>query len=140
MPGETKIFAISIGDAAQGEGVSDGVHFSFQEVPPPKDAPLQTEAEDLGLVKGLRVEESRHGQWRCCECSAMQPSGSLQVWVPDGVRKRDPDWSVTEACRVNAWNGSHSAWCVRCAPKAQKKRMSETENSASLPWWKKLFQ
>lgn len=89
--------------------------WSFQEVPPPKAAPIQDRAKELGLLDGLQVEASRHGQWRCSNCNEMQPSGVDRVWVPDSVRAGDPAWSVTEACRVNAYNGHCSAWCMSCA-------------------------
>ncbi len=86
----------------------------FKEVPPPAEAPVQQEAGQLGLPKGVRVEHG-HRQWRCSCCSQMQPPNSLQAWIPDSVRRGDPAWSVTEACRVNAYNGSSSAWCIKCA-------------------------
>ena len=52
-------------------------------------------------------------------CSEMKPAGPM-VWVNDGVRLRDPGWSVYEAARQGAFNGSGSGWCVRCARKLGK--------------------
>ena len=93
----------------------------FREVPPPSEAPVQDKAEQLGLVRGLQVDDGEYAmdhQWRCGQCRRMQPIGSPQVWVPDNIRKSDPDWAVTEACRQNAFNGHATAWCLKCAPKA----------------------
>lgn len=104
--------------------------FVFEQVPPPDKAPEQSEAKKLGLVTGLRAERSRNRPWRCGNCSTMQPGGSTQVWVPDSVRRGDPEWSVTEACRQNAWNGHHTAWCLKCAPKAKKKPKEVSDASS----------
>ncbi len=92
----------------------------FVEVPPPDAAPVHSRARELGLPDGLRVEVSGY-QWRCASCNEMQPNGSEQVWVPASVRSKDPAWSVTEAARLNAWNGDFSAWCVHCASGFQQK-------------------
>jgi hypothetical protein len=97
------------------------IHVVMNEVPPPKEVPVQEQAHQLGLCAGLRVEERAHGQWRCGQCGKMQPANSWQVWVPDSVRKGDPDWSISEAARLNAYNGESSAWCLDCAPKQSKK-------------------
>jgi hypothetical protein len=86
----------------------------FEQVEPPSTAPLDDNAEDLLLLPGLRAEP-RDRQFRCAACSRMQPTGSWLVWVPDGVRKTDPAWSVTEACRLSAFNGHGSGWCLKCA-------------------------
>lgn len=94
---------------------------SFVPVPPPDAAPVQDLADTLGLAPGLRVEED-WGQFRCACCKRMQPRGSYLVWVPDGVERGDPAWSVTEECRRSAFNGSGSGWCLGCA-----KRIGETE-------------
>lgn len=99
MPGETKT-----------------ITWPLEEVPPPKTAPVQDRARELGLPDGLKVETPRDSrQWRCCSCSRMQRPNSEQVWVPDGVLPGDPAWSVTETCRQNAYNGNYSAWCLKCA-------------------------
>lgn len=87
--------------------------------PPPEKVPVDELASILGLVDGLRVQVSDH-QWRCGNCSNMQPKESLQVWVPDGVRVDDPSWSVEEVCRQSIWNGHSTAWCQICAPKKTK--------------------
>lgn len=101
-------------DFDEGPGFGGG-GWRMEPVPPPKQAPSYPESEKLGLLPGLRAEKSRHGQWRCAECQRMQPNDSWQVWVPDGVCNRDPGWSITEACRVSAYNGHLSAWCLSCA-------------------------
>lgn len=90
------------------------MEFRLEQVPPPDTAPVFPKARDLGLADGLRVEVS-NSQYRCGECWKMQPRDSLSVWVPDGVRKGDPVWSVTESCREYAYNGSFTSWCVSCA-------------------------
>lgn len=89
-------------------------HGRFEVVPPPASAPLHASAEAHGLPRGLRCEPG-DGQYRCAACSRMQPASALQVWVPDGVRRGDASWSVTERARCNAWNGGWSAWCLGCA-------------------------
>lgn len=100
------------------------MNVTFQHVPPPKEPPWHEIGETLGLCRGLRSEKSRNGQWRCAQCGQMQRAESWLIWVPDGVRKSDPAWSVTEAARVTAYNGHKSGWCLSCAPKAPK----ETDN------------
>lgn len=115
MPGETKTISLPMKRQANGSFSGEWKVGSFQEVAPPEAAPVQDRAKELGLPDGLRVEaQRRHGQWRCSNCNGMQPSGD-KIWVPDSVRVGDPAWSVTEACRQNAYNGYHSAWCVPCA-------------------------
>jgi hypothetical protein len=88
--------------------------FSLKQAPPPDAAPIQPAADRLGLCAGLRVQED-HDQFRCAECNKMQPSGSTLAWVPDGVRRGDPAWSVTESARRGAFNGHSSGWCLSCA-------------------------
>lgn len=90
---------------------------NLEEVPPPDRAPIDQISETLGLVPGLKAKRSSGG-WRCCECSTMQPDNAWEVWVPDGVRKSDAPAVITEHCRVNAYNGEFSAWCIKCAPKS----------------------
>lgn len=118
MPGESTVIKMSI--PIQMDEMPEGFSgtFSLHEVPPPKEVPVQDEAERLGLVRGLRVSPAQGDMWRCAECSRMQKPDAPMVWVPDGVRKGDPEWSVTEACRRSAFNGHFGGWCVRCAPKA----------------------
>lgn len=114
MPGQSVTVRVPL--KADGEGSFSG-EWRMEEVPPPREAPVQNEAEQLGLCRGLRAEKSRFGQWRCSCCHKMQREGDWQVWVPDSVMRGDPEWSVTEAARQNAWNGHLSAWCLKCAPK-----------------------
>jgi hypothetical protein len=118
MPGESTHITIPMPQEFN-EHLGSGGHLRFEQVPPPKEAPIQDIAETLGLCAGLRAERSSH-QYRCSECHRMQPNGSWLVWVPDSVRRGDPAWSVTEACRTNAFNGTGSGWCLSCAPKALK--------------------
>lgn len=93
----------------------------FIEVPPPAKAPVQDIAETLGLCAGLKAERSR-SQYRCAACDKMQPGSTWLVWVPDSVMITDPVWSVIEAGRLNARNGSHSGWCLSCALKVSGKK------------------
>lgn len=93
------------------------MEIKFRQVPPPDRAPLHKKGEELGLVRGLRPEVSDH-QFRCAECHRMQPRDSVMVWVPDGIRIGDPAWSVEESCRVSAFNGGSSGWCLKCARQA----------------------
>lgn len=109
-------------NGSNGEGGGGG--WKFEPVPPPAKAPVQELAESLGVCVGLRVEKSLGGQWRCACCSRMQPAGTWLVWVPDSVRRGDPSWSVTEAARVNAFNGHSSGWCLSCAPKTPRPELS----------------
>jgi len=109
------------------------MRLQFEMVPPPVKAPVQPLAASLDLVQGLRVEKSGHSQWRCSCCSQMQKPGSLQVWVPDSVCRGDPEWSVTEACRENAYNGFHSGWCIKCAPKAGKRHRAKDVCRSAAP-------
>ena len=94
----------------------------FEVAPPPKEAPVHAESVDHGVHPSLRVETNIFSQWRCHQCSRMQPRDSLLVWVPDGVQLRDPDWSVTEASRTSAYNGHLSGWCMPCARKLGRTR------------------
>jgi hypothetical protein len=98
----------------------------FEQVKPPQKARVDQIGETLGLCAGLRARRS-DGQFRCGECLRMQAAGSWKVWVPDGVRKGDPSWSVEEAARLITFNGSATAWCLECAPKAK---------AGKRPWWK----
>lgn len=91
-------------------------NFRFEEVPPPSKARVDQIAESYGLCDGLRVEV-RNDQYRCGNCSEMQPNKSPLIWVPDSVRMGDPVLSVVEACRRNAYNGSSGGWCLKCAKK-----------------------
>lgn len=101
--------------------MSDG-QWVTHEVPPPKTVRVDPEAEALGLVPGLRVEKIyQGGQWRCAQCSKMQPGDAGAVSVPDTVRMGDPGWSVTESVRQNSFNGSGSYWCISCAKKLSRK-------------------
>jgi hypothetical protein len=100
----------------------------FEEVPPPAAAPVQPRAKELGLLDGLHAHETDH-PYRCGWCSQMQPSGSLQVWVPDGVRRGDPSWSVKEAARRGAYNGHSTAWCLKCARKLGGERRERHQAS-----------
>lgn len=102
------------------------MNMQFQEVPPPKMAPENPTAKALGLSRGLRVEKGR-GQFRCANCSQMQPDGAMLVWVSDGARIGDPGWSIEERERLNAYNGHGSGWCLSCAQKLC---------GTHKPWWK----
>jgi hypothetical protein len=139
MPGESAEFSVEVPMAG---GFATG---HFVEVPPPEDVPIQDRAAELGLIPGLRVEASRHGQWRCCECGQMQRPGSDQVWVADGVRMGDEPWSVSESARAVAYNGGSSAWCMACAKKLGRKwkhikaRIADTSSGSKRGWFMRLL-
>lgn len=80
--------------------------------------PIVPNADSFGLVRGLRVEVAER-QFRCGECCRMRRSGSLKVWVPDGVMRGDPDWSIEERTHdlLRYGHASATAWCLSCAPK-----------------------
>lgn len=105
---------------------------SFSPVPPPSVAPVDTFAETLGLCSGLRAEIGNY-QYRCACCDDMQRPGALKVWVPDGITKRDPAWSVTEAAREGAYNGSRSAWCLSCAKSFKTPSRPIADYAAPIP-------
>lgn len=88
--------------------------WEFKMVDPPAEVPVDEKARSLGLVDGLRAEESE-SSYRCDPCNQMQPPGSVIVWVPRGVMRWDPEWSVKEAGRLAAHNGHWSGWCLKCA-------------------------
>lgn len=100
----------------------------FEQVPPPKEAPLNPTAEALGLCRGLKAEKSWCGPWRCCNCNRMQTADALLVWVSDGVRIGDPGWSIEENERRNAYNGHGGGWCLSCAKKLCRPK-----------WWRRLW-
>lgn len=92
------------------------MRFEFAQVAPPAKAPVHPIAETLGLCDGLKAERSG-GQYRCAACWEMQPVNAWQVWVPDGVQRHDPAWSVEESCRLALTTGAF--WMVS-ALRAQK--------------------
>lgn len=113
--------------------------FELRQVPPPRTAPVDEAADRLGLVRGLRVKVAPR-QYRCGCCGAMQPAGAEEVWVPDGMRRTDPAWSIEEACRLSANNGSFTAWCLGCAPKAEApKHAEEVRAKKPLGWLRRLL-
>lgn len=120
MPGQSVTIGVSV--PAEVSKIM-GSHI-FVPVPPPEEAPVQATAESFGLVAGLSVRDNMGGGWRCSCCSKMQTADALLVMVPDSVRRGDSAESVTEACRINAWNGHHSGWCLDCAPKAPKPKLA----------------
>lgn len=117
MPGQSTSISVPLPASAEWSIQAGGC---FVQAPPPKKAPVQDIAETLGLCAGLRAER-RSDQWRCANCSKMQPVNSWLVWVPDSVRCGDEEWAVVEECRRNAYNGHNSGWCLKCAPKASRK-------------------
>lgn len=67
----------------------------------------------LGVCDGLRSEVAP-GAWSCGKCGKIHREGSIQIWVPTGIRNCDPAWSVTEMSEQEPPCG---LWCVSCAPK-----------------------
>lgn len=102
---------------------------SLKEVPPPDAPPEHLGSSELGVLACLRVSEDCD-MYRCANCSQMQKSGSCQVWVPDGVRPRDPAWSIQEIARKTAFNGDSSAWCLACA---RRLGADEISSAAFIP-------
>lgn len=100
---------------------------AMTKVPPPATVPVDQVADTLGLCHGLRATRT-DDQYRCACCREMRPPESWIVWVPDGVLKGDPEWSVTESSRRNAYNGHHSGWCLECA-----KQFTKTVAAAPVP-------
>lgn len=135
MPGESTRVSIPVRFP---DGASVG--WALKQVAPPEKAPVQALADRLGLCAGLRAEESK-SSFRCSDCFRIQPSGSTMVWVPDGVCRGDPAWSVTEAARRNAYNGHASGWCLRCAAKLSKGVTAEptTAQQKRPGFWGRLF-
>lgn len=110
---------------------------AMTEVLPPATAPVDQAADTLGLCPGLHAQRE-DDQYRCACCSEMQPPASWIVWVPDSARKGDPEWSVTEESRQNAYNGHHSGWCLTCAKQFKKTGATSTAipaPGASKRWW-----
>lgn len=87
---------------------------TFTEVPPPARAPIDKQADALGLIKGLRSYEN-DGISRCANCGTKQSRGTTMVWVPDSVHSNYTPEEVEEECRRNAYNGHLSGWCFACA-------------------------
>lgn len=88
--------------------------FSLDPFPPPDKAPIDELATCYGLVPGLGVQMAEL-QFRCQACKQMQLAETPVVWVPQGSRVGDPAWSITENCRLSAYNGVWCGWCLPCA-------------------------
>ncbi len=117
------------------------MNFQFELVPPPARAPVDEIAETLGLHPGLRVERGIYGGgWRCCHCDIMQKPDAWLVWVPDSVRMGDPGWSVIDAGRRNAYNGSGGGWCLRCAQKLCGSPIGAPAMRKKWGWFARFFQ
>lgn len=99
------------------ETMSRSGKLEFRQAPPPRSAIIDENAESLLLIPGLRAEP-RHRHFRCASCYKMR-TGWL-VWVPDGISPKDIARDVTEACRLSAFNGSGSGWCLKCAQSFSK--------------------
>ena len=109
------------------------IKLSVTEVPPPKDAPINPVAVNLGLLSCMKVHNSSNGAYRCCNCNKMQPSEMPLVEVPDEVRMGDPIWSIIEAYRTNAYNGYFSGWCISCAKKLVP--VVRSDQPLRRRWW-----
>ena len=108
--------------------ISDvGQNRRFPFSPPTKETWGQPAAKALGLHGGITVEK-RWGapRWCCANCNRMQPKDPLICWVSDDIGIGDPEWAITETERVNAGNGTRSAWCLPCAQRL----------CGYAPWWK----
>lgn len=111
--------------------MNEKMTFRFEQVPPPNKAPEHERAAELGLLPWLRGEVAER-QFRCASCNGMVARGGVQVWIPDGVRRKDPAWSVEEFCRTNAYNGHFSAWCLKCARELSPGSVSSESKDADL--------
>jgi hypothetical protein len=89
------------------------MRFKTQMVPPPAEVPVDQIAETLGLLPGLRAEKDRSGG-RCGNCHQFRTDAWL-IWVPDTASLSDSAQSISEQCRMNAFNGHSSGWCLQCA-------------------------
>lgn len=68
-----------------------------------------TEAENAKFkALGVRSDLSM-AKWRCGECSSMQEPAAISYWVPNGVRPRDPLWSLCDSSFTQC-----TAWCWSC--------------------------
>jgi hypothetical protein len=104
------------------------VKLELTMVPPPTVAPAHDDAVKLGLVRGLLAERA-DSMCHCNNCGSWIRAGEWEVWVPDGIQQRDPAWAVEEQCRINAYNGSFSMWCLKCAPKKSRPAASSNPRS-----------
>jgi hypothetical protein len=89
---------------------------------------LDPNGEKLGLIRGLRAEQSRR-RFRCTECGQYQRPGAWLVWIEDGLRKGDPDWAFEDSVvyRGGHWRGS--GWCLDCAPKRSTAKATPTRSA-----------
>lgn len=132
MPGQSTSISVPLPpEIAEAMSRAPEVEWTFTEVPPPAKALVQSLAKELGLPDGLSVDVSRAGGWRCANCGRMQKGGAALVWVPDSVSVYDPLWSVVDAGRRNAFNGSRSGWCLHCA----KRLGSPLTSITGAPWF-----
>jgi hypothetical protein len=80
-------------------------------------------SEDFSsILRGsfIRREKSRE-QWRCGQCSSMQPANSNQCWVESGTILGDYYQSIKERQKGRRWNGNFTAWCDSCTHKLLSK-------------------
>lgn len=104
-------------------------------------AEADEKAARLNIIPELRPQLTDH-QFRCAQCSKMQPAGSLLFYLPDGLRKTDPVEIIKERIEASRWNGSSSGWCASCVPKAKAGALSstapveKTPPPVKSPWWK----
>lgn len=121
MPGESAKVTFSLppgpelAKLVEGLKPGDRIPLEMVEVPPPDEAPLDPEADALGLERGLQVGGIQSDSFRCAECGNMQPAGVRLIWVPDGLYRGAGSDLVQEMCRRNAYNGHSGGWCLKCA-------------------------
>lgn len=101
-------------------------------------------AAKLNVITELTPHLSR-SDYRCGECGVMQPSGSLQYFVPDGMRRKDDAERFKERVRATRYNGHSTGWCSSCAPKEPKQSKlsyvaptvaTVPATTEKTPWWK----
>ncbi len=128
MPGQSTSVGMAIPISG---GAAECGAFRLVQMPPPKTAPVQKAAVDL---RGLGAEST------LTLVNGARQAGSLEGRVVDvsaiplfAIDRVD---IVTGGCRQNAYNGNSSAWCVKCAPKAPRKKPSVVAPDLSGNIWR----
>lgn len=131
MPGETISLSVPIGGGISAAGVSRVGSAEVRLVPvaPPTKAPSHPKAIELGLLDCLTVRNATSSH-KCGRCAGDVIEGSPSVWVPDGVSLAHSREAIIEQCRLTAYNGHSTSWCVKCAKKLGAKDRPRSTSSA----------
>jgi hypothetical protein len=103
--------------------MNDQFEVIARPIPPPEEEPACQFGETLGLLRGLRALKFDE-RFSCPCCSKRRAPNSWAVMVPDGIRISTPASAVIETCRLTAYNGTFSMWCLDCAKKIGAKRVA----------------